>query len=167
MNIPTKVSPMSLATSLERVATGVSAGWNVEHTAEGTHAWHWTRPTFSATRFMGVGTITWTVGAEDVVSERYGRLGSTVLYNLVLNDTSTSGAGATELRVLLPDRLVSASYAAVRCAYAVDNGTVAEARVFARPGTAFLSIYRNDGANWSAASANATTVYFQMGLEVQ
>lgn len=152
--------------STDRVAQAVSAGWNVEHAPDGRHAWQVVTPAFSAARFQGDGTITWTVDPADRAVESYQRLGAMVLYTLVLATTSTGGTASSTLYVTLPDRLIVARDTYAALARAIDNGTATTGMVYAQGGRNRLSVFRSSG-NWSNASTNATYVYFQLFFEVQ
>lgn len=152
--------------SIDRVAQAVSAGWNVEHGPNGRHAWQVVSPAFSAARFQGDGTITWTVDVQDRAVETYHRLGSMVLYTLVLATTSTGGAASSTFYVVLPNGLIVARDTYAALARAIDNGTSTEGMVYAEGGRNRLRIIRSSG-NWSNASTNATYIYFQLFFEVQ
>jgi hypothetical protein len=157
-----------IGASINRVAQAVAAGWNVEHGPDGRHVWKVVSPAFSAARFWGDGGVTWTVQASDRLHEWYARLGDIVLYTLVVYLSSTSGTAPTVLRVTLPDNLVIGPRTTVGIAsYAIDNATVVPSRLVVPAGRTYIDIYKTDGTTWSAASSNATSIFFQIFFEVQ
>ena len=166
-SVPTGVTTLAgLITWLRTLAASIASAWAVEHAADGTHRWSLTTPTFDATRFTGDGTITWTVGSNDLSHERYGRLGSLMYWTLYLASTSTGGSASPYFHVRLPERYVLADSCLTGAGYTVDAGAAVNAVVQGVIGDNFVYVYKYDGSNWSAAAANNTQVSFQVWCEV-
>jgi hypothetical protein len=149
---------------LRTTVASISASWDVEHGADGRHHWHWTTPAFNANRYGSA--LTWTVGGDDRLTERYAVLGKTLIWHVRLVSTSTGGTAAAALTMRLPDGLRIASCVGT-VAYAVDAGTAVAGGPIERVTASEVGLYRYDAGNWSNAAANNTNVYFQLIAELE
>jgi hypothetical protein len=149
---------------LRQFATAIGAGWVVEHQSDGTHSWNWTTPAFNALRYGG--TLAWTVGSGDVLSERYAVLGKMLVWQVRLVTTSTGGSASSALLMRLPDNLRIASCGGT-VTYAIDAGVAVAGGPVERNSAVEVALYRYDAGNWSNAAANNTNVYFQVFAELE
>lgn len=163
MKLPTPLAA-EWTTWARTLVASIAAGWNVEHTAEGRHDWNWVTPAFDAARFTGDGTITWTVDGADRINERYARLGSLLLWQVVVRTSSTGGTASSQLRVTLPDNLRTASLFA-GCGLTLDAGTARPAIVQSVDART-VAVLRADLGNWSNAASNNTGISFQVMAEL-
>lgn len=158
-------SATALATWGRQLTASIAAGWNVEHRADGRHAWTVVRPAFDANRFRGTGSLVWTVASGNVYEEWYTRQGDLLTWSLTLSGGSTSGSGASHITVALPNTQWTwraGGYWAA--AFALDNGASVQAHLIAVTGSNLVTVRRYDAGNWNAASSNTAVRFTIHGL---
>lgn len=125
----------------------------------------WTAVAYNSGNFTH-SSGTWTVDVGDQLTLRYTLNGKTMTLTWYLVTTSVSGTAGTELRIAIPGSF-TANARISNALLAIDNGAVTMARADAQAGVTYIRIVRQDGANWSNASTNATEVYGEITFEVQ
>lgn len=127
----------------------------------------WITPTFAAGNFTAIGTMTWTVGAGDVVHNRYVLRGRTVTWELTLDATTVGGVLSTELRATIPGGFTANGPDVFGPALISDNGATRVWAVWEFTNATFARFYvaASLAGNWSAAT-DATRVYAVMTFEV-
>lgn len=125
----------------------------------------WTAVAFNAGNFTANGSMTWTVESGDVENNRYLVIGKTLFWSLGIVTSTIGGTPNTELRATIPGGEVAAATGFyTRCAYAVNNGSVVEARAVVAAAT-YVALLRNDGANWSTGTNN-NVIQFNIVLHI-
>lgn len=154
MKLPWPVDA-SIAT-LRTLVSSITAGWNVEHKADGTHDWDETDLPYSALAFSA-DTSTWTVDSDDMKVYRYALLGRMMLLAFRV-ETSDVGAGNQALRVALPTGYSVAKYSYGSMNY-LDAGAATDIGLIAAvPGNRFVSLYTRTEANWTNTAGDNTHV---------
>lgn len=103
----------------------------------------WTNKAFVAGDYFTSGIGTWTVASGDVINNRYLKIGRTLYWNVVLQNT-TIASSPTQLRITLPFSS-SSSYAVYGLAR-FDDGTVTEVLFITQTSTNRIDINRQGGA---------------------
>ena len=126
----------------------------------------WIVPAFSAGNFTGVGAMTWTVEAGDVLAFAYRLSGRTLVVTWRISGTSVGGTLNTDLRIgnaafggFVPTR------GALVPIYVSDNGTASIGIGQVGSGGSLLEINKVPNANWGA-STNASSTYGTLTFEV-
>lgn len=113
----------------------------------------WKDVDFDASNFTGNGAMTWTVDAGDVTTNRYTRIGDTLMWEVIISDTLVGGTPDTMLKITLPDGLTAASLSHFTpVGYASDNG-VAVPAFFRVVDANTVAISKTSGTAWSAGAA--------------
>lgn len=125
----------------------------------------WTTPPYNAANFTGNGTMTWTVDSGDITALKYMMLGKTMLLAFYMGATSVGGVLSTPLKMLIPGGYI----AAVNNLAPLLHNDAGAGNVWGfmqtTPGGSYVDMYKLAG-NWSA-SANSTSVFGQIAIEVQ
>lgn len=118
----------------------------------------WKTATYAGGNFTASGSMTWTVGSGDVVSNRvtHDAINNSFAWMFYINDSSVGGTPSTELRIANPYGLTSNRTMGIPC-WINDNGTPVEGLAVAGASTTYLQISRRDSGNFTA-STNATDV---------
>lgn len=118
----------------------------------------WITPAFVAGDFTGAGSMTWTVAAGDVETDRYRISGITAMYQYSYRDTTVGGTPSADLRRALPALLTpkTASEITVSWSRNLDNGTANDGFCYTfGTGGLFLFLRRDKtSGNWAAATDN-------------
>ncbi len=115
----------------------------------------WIDVPFSAGNFTAGGAQTWTVASGDQAQYQYMLMGNTMMMNFIINTTTVGGTPDAALRLAIPGGFTVASGKAfTNPGYALDNGVVDPLRITALSGTAYLTLLRQSGLNWSASTDN-------------
>lgn len=121
----------------------------------------WITPPFAAGDFTGSGSMTWTVDAGDVQTDRYRLEGTRAIYQASYNGTSVGGTPATQLIRALPAVLTPkvANEVTVTWSRNQDNGTPNDGFCYTF-GTAGVQLhFRRDKTSGAwAVSTNNTEV---------
>lgn len=187
MRIPvgtlTSATLEQVAKRLSDVASAISAGWSIEHAADGRHKTvtasgplyergrttalgEWTPVPFAAANFSANGAMTWTVAASGVTTNRYTYIGKTLLWSVWVTGT-VGGVANTTLQLTLPNGAKAAYAAAPLVCFCYDNtGTYVDGNLRIAQGGTQLLVDKATPANWTAGGATAT-VRFTVALEVQ
>lgn len=148
------------------LARDVSVGWNVEHTADGRHAWTVVEPGLQTARFKASGSMTWDVDSDSYKMEWYARLGNMLCYNLNITNGTVGGTPATDLIVVLPDGLRAERAAYAPAAFASDTAAAVACLATIVADTNTITITKHSGAAWNTGLA-IMDVQLQMWIEVQ
>lgn len=121
--------------------------------------------TFDAANFTGSGAMTWTVGSADVTTLQRRIDGDRMTLSFYLLNTSVGGVLASALRIAIPDGHTAARTELFPIV--VNDAGAGNEDGFAQvtAGQAFVEIYRQSGALWSA-SVNATRVFGQIPFRI-
>lgn len=126
--------------------------------------------TFAAGSYTGGGSLTWTVGSGDVITQSYYLRGRQMTVVTYLTQTSTSGTANAS--VILSNALwasfTTAKQTLVLALYNDAGGGIAQGFCESGPTTSGITIQcsKNTGT-WSNAAANTTNLQFTMLMEVQ
>lgn len=165
MNLPLKITPAALGASIERLATGVAAGWNREHRPDGTHELPWVAVPFSAALYEA-SAGTWTVPSTGQLVVLSRMVGRTMSLQLEVQSSSVSTT-PTYLAYRLPNGK-TATRRQGGAAVVRDNGTMRPAWWLVEAGRTSVRIYLDlSGATTYAASASNTSVVADMQFEVR
>jgi hypothetical protein len=140
--------------------TPVAAGGYIIYIHDGTN-WDmvahdqgaWITPTFSAGNYTGSASMTWTVDAGDVNTQRYALRNKDLHVHFDIATTTVGGTPNTQLRIG-SGAFGSFTFAAtdITAGWAVDNGTAANHLVIASSNE--IANWRTDTGNWSASTNN-------------
>lgn len=123
----------------------------------------YTAVTFSASNFAGVGA-TLTVSGANVVEHKYRRTGHTLRGKIFVQGATTSGAGATEIDITLPDSAVAAGRNPGSI-WLNLNGAYEWGTTQTSAGGSVLKIFRQDPA--ATFGAYAGTLGFRGEYEIE
>jgi hypothetical protein len=125
-------------------------------------------PAYAAGHYTANGSMTWTVEAGDVQTDRWTLIGKHLFTTQYLYTTSVGGTLNTDLRIALPFGLTgSGAYSQTGGLFRPsDNGstTVPGYMLIGVAGT-YITVNKNDVSNWSA-STNGTVIGFSWMFEV-
>jgi hypothetical protein len=129
----------------------------------------WIAVTFSSSNFDSAGaggTGKWTVASGDVAVNRYTLIGKTLIWNLLIANSSVdaSGGDITELRVTIPGGFTASASSVVRLSYCNDNGTLRD-HAFATASSTYVSLANGTFGTWTT-STNSTYAYLQIAIEI-
>lgn len=128
-------------------------------------AGEWSDVAFSAGNFTAGGAQTWTLTSGDQTSYAYTLIGHTMTLAVALDTTSVGGTPNPELRIAVPLGLTVAGRSIINTFWGIDNGVVTVGRLVAGVGNAYISVFNQAGANWTA-SANNTAVQGQITFSI-
>lgn len=160
-------APSSLAAgsgTARYVYDGTTARWRLVAHEQGA----WITPTFAAGNFTGSASMTWTVGAGDVVAYCYSLSGRRLSIRISLVTTTIGGTPAGELRAVIPGGFTAAGGYEYKPVTVNDNGAGYAAGAMSVDSTAaFVRFWKATTltGNW-AASTNLTEVYGSLTFEV-
>ena len=141
-----------------------AAGGTIKERARSTALGEWIAVSYSAGDFTS-NTNKWDVASGDVALNRYTLIGKTLIWSLGISASSVTDASETELRATIPGGFTSAARSYVSVAYMSDNSTLRDDAYASASTSTYVSISRTSGAAW-ASSTNATSVYFQIAIEI-
>lgn len=128
----------------------------------------WTTPGFSAGDFTGSGSLTVTVDSGDVDCYQYKRLdNNTILLQVQLENFTTGGTPATEVRVAIPGGLTATKLSSVIGFARNNGGTAAACAIQTQVGVAYVRCFRNLTLSdtW-ANGTNNNDLYFQIVISL-
>ncbi len=120
---------------------------------------------FNAANFTGVGQ-TWTVASGNVIEFKFRRTGKTLRGKVFLQATSTGGAGATELDIVLPDG-VTAAGRNPGVIWLNMNGTYEWGTTQTSDGGTVLKVFRQDPASTFGSFTGTLGLRGEFEIEVQ
>lgn len=129
----------------------------------------WSNQSHSAGNFTTNGAGGWTVEPADIVVNRYVEFGKTVIWNIVVTNTTVTAATGTELRFTLPNsKTATAGGSLSGVAIGLNNGVAFTGLWQIVSGSTYASVYSDAAAStaWTAA-ANTTQIRLHMTYEVQ
>lgn len=169
--------------ALTTIFTSVMVGYHIEHTVDDKHSvihatgsifergrtlaplGEWIAPFHVPGNFTGFGTMTWTVPVAAAQGVFYTLIGTTMLLTIDVRNTTIGGVATAAVQVKIPEGL----YAVRACTGFIrllDNGVAASGYIISAANSPLLSIFRVDGAAWTASAAN-TTVQGQLSFDVR
>lgn len=152
-SLPQSLTLRELATEFALMAKGIVAGWGVEHTTDGRHAFPWVHPAPTSARF-----VSWTPTTITIL--KYQITGNTM--RLVFDVTGTIGATPAAVSIPIPDGYrTPESCSAGMYAYS-DAGTPGTGDAIAVGDR--IDLYKNINATaWTAGTARAQgTIAFEV-----
>ena len=170
------------ADALTRLDAAILTGYHTEHNPDDTHKIiHATGPVFERSRTTALGdpiaipfvpgdftanaAMTWTVGAGDITTWSYTLIGTRMIVDCVIQNTTVGGAVAQILQMKIPGGWYAAA-SAFNPIYALDNAVASSVVASVLINTNIIRLIRLDAANWTAAAA-ATSVYGQLGFPIR
>lgn len=131
---------------------GTTARWRLIKHDQGA----WITPSFSAGDYTANGSMTWTVGSGDVITNSYLVVGKSLLWGIRLTTTTVGGTPNTALRLTLPNGYTTGANVD-GAAYALnDNGAgFVAGMISVASGVTYIEFYHAGFAgNWAAATDN-------------
>ena len=127
----------------------------------------WSQVTYNAGNFSNSGGTSWTVDNADQLVFEWSRAGKTLSVNLVLVNTSVTGA-VTGLLVKIPNGYLANKRAVIPFTYKNGASYGTGAADIDPAGGGYISLLLDVGGsvNWTAG-ANSTNVYLDCSFEVQ
>lgn len=151
---------------LRNLASSIAAGWQVEHNADGRHAWVVERPIpFNAARFSALSPMTWSVDAGDVTEYSYVLLGDVMTLTFRVTGSTVGGTVTALLQLALPTGFAAVGMWQGVIRYA-DNGSLDTGTCQVSDGARVVVLVKRDSSNWTLSSNN-TTVVGTITLRVQ
>jgi hypothetical protein len=128
----------------------------------------WTAVPFSAGNFTAAGSMTWTVGSGDVITNKYKVLGKTLIWQVQLENTTVGGTPSNQLKIAVPVGTIKG--VANAAAWMYDNsvafmGYVNNGSLLGSGSSSVVGIVKSDQSNYSAAT-NTTIVTFTLVAEL-
>jgi hypothetical protein len=154
--IATSATTATSATSATTAAVATALGQ-----ASGTGSW--TNVTYSAGNFTATESQTWTVEEADVIANRYTVIGSVMIWQLSVDDTTVGGTPSFGLVAKIPGGFTAPTDSA-DVMWISNDGTFAVGayRITNVPTTTVIN-YLTSGGSWAAATnttrVNATYVF--------
>lgn len=146
-----------------RLVGSIAASWAVEHRADGTHKFEWVDLAHDATRFTGIGAMTWGVTSDDQSLMAYRIAGDSCLVAWRIERSDVGGTPANALQIRLPDGIrPTRRVAGVH--YYSDAGTDGIGLARVSSSLTLIQLYKFDSASsWTATTADDT--YSEGSLE--
>jgi hypothetical protein len=125
----------------------------------------WTPRTFAAGNFTANGTMTWTVSADDVITDAYMLVGKTMTYAFSLQTTVVGGVVNTDLQILIPGGFNAAKRMRSASVHVLNNAVNSTGVVEATVSGNKLRILKDTAS--TNYVAGATEVFGVLAFEVQ
>jgi len=114
---------------------------------------NWVTVPFSPANFAGRGSLLWTVGSGNILTNRYIRIGNLVVWSVNVNGSSLGGTPNNLLHLVLPTGLTGAgpqfSYT-TRVGTCSDGGGAATGLAYLETST-IIGIQKENAGNWSGS----------------
>jgi len=128
----------------------------------------WTDVPFSAGNFTAAGSMTWTVGSGDVITNKYKVNGKTLYWIVELNATTVGGTPSNQLKIAVPTGTLKGT--ANAHAWIYDNlvagaGYVSNSSTLGSGSSSVVSIVKQDQSVFTA-STDQTYVIFTLVAEL-
>lgn len=167
MKLPTGIrsflSLRDVATTISDMGKAIALGWNVDHNPDGTHKFSWVDLAHDATRFTGIGAMTWGVTSDDQSLMAYRIAGDSCLVAWRIERSDVGGTPANALQIRLPEGIrPSRRVAGVH--YYSDAGTDGIGLARISSSLTLIQLYKFNSADlWTATTADDT--YTEGSLE--
>lgn len=149
-------------THITGTITATNGSTVVDITANGT----WTNPSFSASNFTGINSMTWTVSAGNVVTLQYTQVGNTMTVAFYITGTSVAGVLDYALQILIPNGKTAAATVAGTYIYSDNGGTETVGSLQVSSGDTHINLLTAGVLNWHTATGT-TTARGQLTFPVQ
>lgn len=156
-------SPEGIAAWARRLVGSIASSWAVDHNADGTHKFSWVDLPHDATRFTGLGSMTWAVTSGDQLLMAYRIAGDSCLVAWRIRTTDVGGTPSNRLLIRLPEgirptRRVSGGH------YYDDAGTEGWGLARLTSDLTQIELFKaSSAATWTATAGNNT--YSEGSLE--
>jgi hypothetical protein len=124
----------------------------------------WIDVPFNAANFFGTSPMTWTVAAGNIFTNRYCRIGKTLLWKLYLDNSTTGGSPAASIGVKLPGGFVAQATANAGMGSFLNGAAFLPCTLFTAAGGTSLSISASDLSNFVIGACH---VHISAVIELQ
>lgn len=126
----------------------------------------WTDVTYSSGNFTAGGSMTWTVDSGDQGTYMYTVIGTTMMVQFYINNTTVGGTPANDLRIAIPGGYTAATGpTSYTTCFGDDNGTIDVIWAVVSSGGSYIGLWKKAFGAW-AASTNNTDVRCTVIFEV-
>lgn len=143
----------------------ILTAWGVEHTDAGRHQFTSSPVAFVASDFYASGSMTWTVGAGDVITHRTARIGNWLAWTFEIAGSVVGGTASTNLRVKIPGGVLVQGRQCGTFKF-LDAGTDGTGVWIATDGSDAVQLFTDYNLTAWTVGAN-TGVFGQLLLEVR